>query len=85
MKCLRCGNEMKHYKFNRDFGIYGKEYNPGYHLAMRQDPHNPHSIYECESCGYMELSTKDCEVEDIQIYTNRQSSMVGIFLRKNEV
>ena len=80
MKCLRCGNEMKHYKFNRDFGIYGKEYNPGYHLAMRQDPHNPHSIYECESCGYMELSTKDCEDEDIQISTNRQYSMVGIFM-----
>lgn len=65
MNCLRCGNEMKHYKFNRDFGIYGKEYNPGYHLAMRQNPHNPHSIYECESCGYMELSTKDCDVKDI--------------------
>lgn len=65
MKCLRCGNEMKHYKFNRDFEIYGKEYDPGYTLAKRRNSHNPHSIYECEECGYMEFSTKDCENEDI--------------------
>ena len=65
MKCLRCNAEMKQYKFNRDFGIYGKEYNPGNGYAARQNPHNPHSIYECSECGYMELSSKYCENEDI--------------------
>ena len=44
---------------------YGKEYNPGNGYAIRQNPHNPHSIYECPECGYMELSSKYCENEDI--------------------
>ena len=45
--------------------MYGKEYDPGYCLSRRREPHNPHSIYECDKCGYMELSTNDCENEDI--------------------
>ena len=56
---------MKQYKLNRDLGIYGKEYNPGNGYAIRQNPHNPQSIYECPECGYMELSSKRCENEDI--------------------
>lgn len=65
MKCLRCNTEMRQYKFDSDWGIYGKEYNPGNGYAIRRDTHNPHSIYECPECGYMELSSKYCENEDI--------------------
>ena len=65
MECLRCKAEMKHYKFNGNFGVYGKEHDPGNGYARRQLPHNPHSVYVCEKCGYMELSTKNCENEDI--------------------
>ena len=64
MKCLSCGKEMKHYKINGMFHIYGKEYQENVFSAPCSIPHNPHSIYECE-CGYCELSTKECEVEDI--------------------
>ena len=64
MKCLRCGNEMKHYKLNKVFSIYGKEHKENSFSALCCTPHNPHSIYECE-CGYCELSTKECEEEDI--------------------
>ena len=56
---------MKHYKLDKGFEIYGKEYKPGVGLALRQKPHNPHSIYECPKCGYMELNSKYCEDEDI--------------------
>ncbi len=65
MKCLRCNAEMKQYNFNGNWGIYGKEYDPGNGYAIRQNPHNPESIYECPKCGYMELSSKYCENEDI--------------------
>lgn len=65
MKCLRCNTEMNHYKFSRDWRIYGKEYNPGNGYALRREAHNPCSIYECPECGYMELSSKPCENEDI--------------------
>ena len=65
MECLRCKAEMKHYKFNGDFEIYGKEHTPKIGYARRQLLHNPHSVYVCEKCGYMEFSTKDCENEDI--------------------
>lgn len=65
MKCLRCGNEMKHYKFNKDLGIYGKDRGQCFPFANGQKPHNPHSIYECKECGYMELSSNYCEDEDI--------------------
>lgn len=65
MKCLRCDEEMKHYKLKESWGIYGKEYSQGVGLAICQKPHNPHSIYECPICGYMELSSKYCEDEDI--------------------
>lgn len=56
MKCLRCNAEMKQYNFNGNWGIYGKEYDPGNGYAIRQNPHNPESIYECP---------KYCENEDI--------------------
>ena len=65
MKSLRCNEEMKHYKLDKGFEIYGKEHKPGVGLALRQKPHNPHSIYECPKCGYMELNSKYCEDEDI--------------------
>ena len=65
MECLRCKAEMKHYKLNKDFGIYGKVHDPGNGYAKCQSPHNPHSIYVCDECGYMELSSKTCENEDI--------------------
>ena len=65
MKCLRCNTEMNHYKLNKDWQIYGREYNPGNGYAIRQNPHNPQSIYECPECGYLDLSSKYCENEDI--------------------
>ena len=67
MKCLRCNEEMKHYKLNHSFGVYGKEHKPGAGLAICQESHNPHSIYECPKCGYMELSSRDCEDEDLSL------------------
>ena len=65
MKCLRCGAEMKQYNFNANLHIYGREYDPGHGRALSQKPHNPQSIFECSECGYMELSSKICENEDI--------------------
>jgi len=64
MKCLRCDAEMKQYKFNASWDIYGKLQDPKNGFAPYQLPHNPHSIFECENCGYMELSAKTCEEED---------------------
>ena len=65
MKCLRCGAEMKHYKWFGKESVYGKEHQLNPFVAAQQDPHNPKSIYECEECGYCELSTNPCENEDI--------------------
>ena len=58
MQCLRCKTEMKHYELNRIFNIRGAEYQPNSFSTIRQEPHNPHSIYICDNCGYVELSTK---------------------------
>ena len=65
MKCLRCGAQMKHYKWQNPYTIYGKEHRPNQFSAIQQEPHNPQSIFECEECGYCELSTKVCEEPDI--------------------
>lgn len=65
MKCLRCGAEMKHYKWIGYYDVYGKEHKPNAYSPVQQIPHNPQSIYECEECGYCELSTKKCENQDI--------------------
>ena len=65
MKCLRCGSDMNHYKFEVNWGIFGKQYNAGYGSPDCLQTHNPRSIYECDKCGYIELSTKECENEDI--------------------
>ena len=65
MKCLRCKAEMKHYPFNLNLGIYGKEHQDNLFSSIYQEPHNPHSVYVCEECGYVEFSTKDCEKSDI--------------------
>lgn len=65
MKCLRCGAEMKHYRLNNVFNVYGKDYKMGYFSPVLSEPHNPHSIFECDECGYCELSTKICEEPDI--------------------
>ena len=65
MKCLRCGEMMKHYKLNKIFNVYGKEHKNVNYSCVVSEPHNPQSIYECESCGYCELSTKFCEEQDV--------------------
>lgn len=65
MKCLRCGNEMKHYALNTSFGVHGKLHKEQGYFHEVQIPHNPYSIYECDECGYCELSTKICEEPDI--------------------
>ena len=65
MKCLRCDTEMKHYPFNANFGIYGAWNKPHPFANETQTPHNPHSVYICDNCGYVELSTKECEDPDI--------------------
>ena len=65
MKCLRCKAEMKHYPFARDWGIYGKVHQENMFSPITEIPHNPSSVYICEDCGYIELSTKECEESDI--------------------
>ena len=65
MKCLRCNSEMKHYPCNSNFGIYGTCHKPNLLSNKAQTPHNPHSVYICEKCGYVEFSTKYCENSDI--------------------
>ena len=65
MKCLRCNGDLKHYPFNIDLRIYGAESKPHPYSPIIQTPHNPHSVYICENCGYVEFSTKDCDTPDI--------------------
>lgn len=65
MKCLRCKTEMKHYPFNQNFKIYGKEHQENLFSPVHQKPHNPRSVYICDNCGYVEFSTNDCEESDI--------------------
>ena len=65
MKCLRCNTEMKHYPIEINFGIYGARHKPHPLSNEKQTSHNPHSVYICDKCGYVELSTKDCKKADI--------------------
>lgn len=65
MKCLRCNSEMKHYPCNLNFGIYGDWNKPHPFSNEVQIPHNPHSVFICDNCGYVEFSTKDCDSPDI--------------------
>lgn len=65
MDCLRCGTKMKHYKLNQSFSIYGKEHMEKGYAVTVQTPHNPHSVYECDNCGYVEFSTHECEEPDV--------------------
>lgn len=65
MDCLRCQSKMKHYELNEEFSIYGKEHKINGSSTIGQTPHNPHSVYVCDKCGYVEFSTKICENSDI--------------------
>ena len=66
MKCLRCNSEMKHYQLNPNFNIYGAEYKTSpFSSVINQEPHNIHSVYICDECGYAELSTRYCDNPDI--------------------
>lgn len=59
MKCLRCQEEMKHYKLSSYIKAYGKEQKGDNFYPTIQLPHSPQSIFICD-CGYAELSTKEC-------------------------
>lgn len=65
MKCLRCQTEMKQYSINLNLGIYGKEHQENSFSPVCQKPHNPHSVYVCDDCGYMEFSAKKCDKSDV--------------------
>ena len=65
MQCLRCNAEMKHYKFNQNLNIYGCWHKPNPFSTEQQKPHNPHSVYICDNCGYVEFSMKDCDNPDV--------------------
>lgn len=65
MQCLRCKTEMKHYDLNPQINIFGKEHRPNAFSLKNQQPHHIHSVYICDSCGYVEFSTKICENPDI--------------------
>ncbi len=65
MKCLRCSMEMKHYKLNNVFNVYGALHKEIGYATEVQSPHNPHSIFVCDACGYCELSTQICDNPDI--------------------
>lgn len=65
MKCLRCNAEMNHYPCEINFKIFGVKHKPHPFAPQTQTSHNPHSVYICDKCGYIEFSTKDCEKPDI--------------------
>lgn len=65
MNCLRCNSEMKHYKLNNIFNVFGREHRESNYATEVQIPHNPHSVFVCDECGYCELSTKVCDNPDI--------------------
>lgn len=65
MHCLRCNKEMKHYRLDLNTNIYGAEHKPTPFSAIITIPHNIHSVYICDECGYAELSTHVCENPDI--------------------
>ncbi len=65
MKCLRCQTEMKQYKFNQNLKIYGSVHKSSFSSIEQQISHNPHSVFICDNCGYMEFNIKYCENSDI--------------------
>ena len=65
MQCLRCNSKMKHYSFCPNWAIFGAAHQPHPFSNAKQSSHNPHSVYVCDNCGYMEFSTKPCEKPDI--------------------
>lgn len=65
MKCLRCDSEMKQYKLEPPFVICGAEHKPHPFLPKQKTPHNLHSVYICDECGYAEFSTKYCDNPDV--------------------
>lgn len=65
MKCLRCQTDMKQYKIDKNFGVYGAEHKEMSIGPICQTSHNPKSIYLCDNCGYMELSRNECISKDI--------------------
>ena len=65
MQCLRCDSQMKHYKLEQKFDIYGSWHKTISIMAEQQIPHNPHSVYICDNCGYVEFSTKYCDNPDV--------------------
>lgn len=65
MNCLRCNTEMKHYELKPQIEVYGTWHKPNLFLSERSEPHNIHSVYICDKCGYAELSTKYCDKSDI--------------------
>ena len=65
MNCLRCNVEMKHYELNPQINIYGAAHQSSQFSPIINNPHNIHSVYICDKCGYAELSTKYCDDPDI--------------------
>lgn len=66
MNCLRCNTEMKHYELNPQIDVYGASYKSSpFNSITCNKPHNIHSVYICDNCGYAELSTKYCDEPDI--------------------
>ena len=66
MKCLRCDNEMKHFELKPQINIYGATYQSSpFNPVINNNPHNIHSVYICDNCGYAELSTTYCDKPDI--------------------
>jgi len=56
---------MKHYPLNINLGVYGTPNKPHPFSHTTEITHNPHSVYVCNNCGYVEFSTKYCEKLDI--------------------
>ncbi len=56
---------MKQYPFDQNLKIHGSCYKPNPFAPEEQRSHNPHSVFVCDNCGYMEFSTKACETSDI--------------------
>lgn len=65
MECLRCNADMKQYKLNNVFNVYGRWHREIGYATEIQKPHNPQSIFVCDECGYCELSLKECNEPDI--------------------
>ena len=66
MNCLRCNTEMKHYELKSQINVYGADYTASpFNPITNNNPHNIHSVYICNNCGYAELSTKYCDNPDV--------------------